>query len=147
MEIDGILAEIVKDMATYDLRNWRKAGITPDEIRTRLEHPELCSDIFDKAISEDRFPNVSGSRIFGYLWKELQKIPCADKVIEAVMSHRTEELPIRFGMYGVYCNMKGKTVCHAVTTEPSVLQIPLFKLDARTLLYQVTSKCGHKKVD
>jgi len=92
MEIDGILAEIVKDMATYDLRNWRKAGITPDEIRTRLEHPELCSDIFDKAISEDRFPNVSGSRIFGYLWKELQKIPCADKVIEAVMSHRTEEL-------------------------------------------------------
>lgn len=93
-EIDGFLAELLKDQATYDLRNWRKAGITPEEIRIRLEHPELCSGNFDKTVPEDHFPNVSGSRLFGYVWKELQKLvpSCVDKVIETIMSHKAEGL-------------------------------------------------------
>jgi hypothetical protein len=75
-----LLEELASDEYGYDLRNWKEAGITEDEIRKRYE---TCAQ-------ENDYPNISASRYFGFVLPKLKtefNIP-VEKIVEVIMQSR-----------------------------------------------------------
>ena len=90
--IQSMLEELATDAYGYDPRNWRKAGITPEEICLRYEHPELSVHAFnhEKANHDSElFPVVSASRYFTWIFPRLRKagVP-TETVVEIMMANR-----------------------------------------------------------
>ena len=72
-----LLEELASDEYGYDLRNWKEAGITEEEIRKRYETCDRGSD----------YPVVSASRYFGFIFPKLKtdfNTP-VEKIIEVIM--------------------------------------------------------------
>lgn len=77
---EKLLDELARDMYGYDLRNWKEAGITEEEIRKRYE---FCTQGND-------YPIVSASRYFYCVLPELKtkfSVP-VEKIVEIIVQSR-----------------------------------------------------------
>lgn len=79
-EEQKLLEELASDEYGYDLRNWKEAGITEDEIKKRYA---VCD-------RENDYPIVSASRYFTWVMPKLKtefNTP-VEKIVEIIMQSR-----------------------------------------------------------
>jgi len=101
--IQSMLRELATDVYGYDLRNWREAGITPEEIRLRYEHPELnrrdeyvwnpkklCHEARLLPDAEKRFPVVD-SRYFTWILPRLRKAGVPTETVVKILIENREK--------------------------------------------------------